>query len=410
MLALLAPLLAGIALSPAGDVLEGWIARSRTVETFSARYSLKSANPEGEVQNTQTLRLDYQAPDRMRMEMTKGDDRVSNWLHGTAIVVHMSSKEGAAHARVDFGAITQELATVQAALDAAFPRANGATPPPGSTLEFDWNFNGETQKTDFECQFVSESGVDTAFGWLRTLREKHAVLAEDGDLLRCSTDDGHFDVALAKSSGFLQQLVGRSPQGTMTVTLESLELGKPIEPGRLEFPADDPGEDIGAPMISAMRAGARAKLRAAIYRRTADSLGEAAWDSALQPKIESVLKPFWELAIAEQYGPWLDGLRKWIREDIVDYLRKLYASDAPEETIDAARTKASDALLERIDVSRSQLSKPLALPHEVLLLRFASEVHTIELAVAESVHRELIRDALLTLFDTETAADKLRDG
>lgn len=409
MLAVLAPLFAGLALPTAGDVLDDLIARSRTVETFTARYSLKTANLEGEVEHTQMLRLDYRAPDRMRMDMTIGDERVSNWLHGAAIVLHMVAKERSVHARVDLGALSQQLATVNLALDAAFPRASGAMPPPCSTLEFNWRFNVETQENDFACQFISDSGGDTPYGWLRTLREKNAVLAEDGDLLRCSTDDGHFDVALAKGSGFLKQLVGRSPRGTMTIALESLEIGKPIEPGRLEFPADDPGEDIAPKMISAMGSVARAKLRARIYRRVAESLGEREWDSALQPKVESALKPFWELAIAEQYGRWLDGMRKWIRDDIVGHLRQLDATEDPEETVDAARTRARDALLERIDASSSQLAKPLALSNEVSLMRFSSEVHTIELAVAESVHRELIRDALLSLFDSETADDKLRD-
>src|SRR6185503_10954953 len=126
-----------------------------------------------------------------------------------------------------------------------------------------WSINRATNKLDYEMS-IGTLDAATTFGWLETIKKKQVDLVEDGEQLRCSTDDGRADVVLSKTSGFLEKLFFRKPESTstMTIALESLVLDQPVDAARFDVPPlSSDGQRASADRLEQMTASQCKDLR-----------------------------------------------------------------------------------------------------------------------------------------------------
>jgi len=121
-------LLVGAVQPGRADELGDLIERTRSAKALHATYSLKfklkagstaTPPPDGEI------RIDFQAPDRLRIENRMGAQTMRMWCVGERVTTHVVSgaAQGAMFGAVDLRPLRSELASVEEALADAFPEA-----------------------------------------------------------------------------------------------------------------------------------------------------------------------------------------------------------------------------------------------------------------------------------------------
>ena len=385
-----------------GDVLDELIAKTSRLKSFTAIYEMTLVATDVTPATTSVvcIRIDYQAPDRAHVEMLAGADRVSQWLIGQAVTMY---REGDAPSRthVDFASIDAELAPIRRELEAAFPEAKVPRGDPGAVVYLRWSFNEKKQKADYDLSVMGEPASRTPLGWLAVLRDKGERFSTS-DTRLIFDDDKHFRAEVSRETGFVEDLQGTSPKGTLHLQLKSLERDAAIDPQKF-LPANAPvrGVDQSGDARKQLLRAAASRLRNFIYKTIAGASG-AAWDDVQRAKITAVLRAYHEpaaRATAESMGDWARDLGEktaaWLHQRQDDG----HSADELASDRDGQLAKLEDSL----DVRRSEYLERLTVPESPPVLPRGAELLELERAVATVAFEELIRAPIVRDFEHATS-------
>jgi hypothetical protein len=383
-------------------ILDQLIERSRAVKSFSATYLVTRSDQEGSAK----IRLDYRAPEDLRMDMETDKGTLSTWSLGDILDVRgaFDGKQSGFH--LDNGPIRAELQPIEDQLQRNFPIAKSPDRQRRSVVPTTWSINRTTNKLDYEMS-IGTLDAATTFGWLETIKKKQADLVEDGEQLRCSTDDGRADVVLSKTSGFLEKLFFRKPESTstMTIALESLVLDEAIDPARFEVPPLAAGVgDASADQRKAAEQSARMDLHDRVWSRATHACAMAEVDSDLRARFESTLKPLCELTCHAGFDAWLASTRKNV-DKFAAFLRQKDEAGVSKEDLDQTRDDYRSMLITTLDGIETPLGTNLKVPKATADAACGPKLLDIEHKLVKSVFRELVRKPILDEFEEATKTD-----
>lgn len=385
--------------APKADPLAHAFEIARGLESCSARYALTSTLEPGESE----LRLYYRAPGSVRIDRIAAGKSHTMWCVDGVFALESHEGKQPSRGRIDSAAVAAELAPIETALRAAFPRAEKRAEK-RAAIGMGWGFDATAQKTTFGVEAQMGPADGTPLGWLDTLREKGVAPVEDGELLRFSTD-GHCEIAISKSSAFLQSLRAESPNGRLSLELRELSTGKPLDPALFQAPAPAQGfTDVSSSLERAIRRVEEQDLRRRIY---AAASAHEPWDDAARAGLDSVLRPFHAAAIAKVLEAWR-AKATTINATIADRLDKLRTEGKSPEEVEAARVRERGYLTKQLDELEQGFASRLTAPEprERAGVRESwprqDEILTRELAVIRDVFRTNVREPVLAAFDQAT--------
>jgi hypothetical protein len=386
-------------------LLDELIAKTSQLKSFTAVYEMTLVTTDVTPPTTQVnqLHIEYQAPDKMRLDMSSDAQHGSQWLVGGVLVLHGESGKPM-NARVDMRAIDVEFASAERAFEDAFPGEKAPSGEPGSVVDMSWSFDERAQKANFSLQLSDRHAARTPLGWLTELRERGETPSESGAQLVLD-DGGHIKVAISKRSGFVESFSGESPHGEMLVKLESLETDNAIDPQRFVLPsAPSVDADSSANIRDAMRTARAVASRYAIYRRAGNATADE-WANAGRTKIGAVLRVVHELM--------LDTVCKDLRarsqkhgEEIAAWLHKLEDDGRSAEELANTRSAQLAKLNETLDQQSNNYSAHLAVPEHSPPFARGDELLKLEREVASKAFDELVRAPIVHDFEHATSLKK----
>jgi hypothetical protein len=387
-----------------GDPLDDLIARSAAVTSFTARYTLTVKPKQEEAPKATSIRLDFAAPDRIRLEQSSGEQRMSMWCVGDVLALDVGGGKTPLHARIDWKAEYAALSGIEDALHALRPDAPKRALQPGGVVNMRWSFDDKAQKAIYTLEAAVADERRTPFGWLETLDQKEAPAREDGELLRFATDAGAFDATLAKDTGVLRELSGRSPNGEFRLALDSIELDRDVPQERFTVPAPAEGSrDVAPELLKGLRRSAESGLRRRIYSAIAFEPEGERWNAERRARIESVLRPFHERAVLGVVATWKERAAK-IQTGVSGRLRKMRAAGNADSEVEAVREREIAQLEKQLAGLEADFDKRLLAPSDASTLPRTAELLELERQVVLDVFRRLVREPALAEFERATAA------
>jgi hypothetical protein len=381
------------------SLLDELIEKSKQITGFRASFTMTNSD---EPEPTK-IQCDYQAPSAVRVAVTKDGGTVTNWCVDRVLVIRTNDKNDARSSRVDLRDFDERIATVNAALKRDF----GETAEDAWTramLTMKWSIDATTQ----DGEFTITAGVATlerasSLGWLETLRDKRVAPTVDGELLRFTTDDGHVDVAISKSDGFLRDLVAHGKKGTMVLHLDSVAFDSAEAAEKIVLPSNvAEGDDHSLPLRATFEHEEILALRDRTYHVVTLAAAAAPWDDSLRKRIESVLQPIDDWTLHVTYDPWSAQMRTWIGR-VADRLRRIEGNGAPAIHVAAVRDQSKKTLDESLAQAKLAVAQ-IALPKRTTPSEVASKVLDVERDVAAREFDVLVRDPLLAEFAKATGA------
>ncbi|MCC7014532.1 MAG: hypothetical protein IT454_18370 [Planctomycetes bacterium] len=374
------------------DVLGDLIERSAALRAFSANYSVSASSAPA----PSTIRIDFQAPDRVCVDRTADGKRTTMWCVDGVLTLQTDEIPSNARetAKVLFGradaqAVYAELAPIESALSSAFPALERRGDVHAS-IGMRWSFDEKEQKANYVIDAELSEGNSTPLGWLRTLQLKSAEPREDGELWRFETD-GAFQVALHKSSGFLQSFRGRSPNGEINVALTGLDLRPEALDGHFTAPtAVEGARDISSDVLKSLNRIAEMSLRRRYYRAIAGD-ASATWDGSLEAKVAAAVGPFFTRTVNATMAPIKEDAGKK-KLGIAERLQKMVEQGKSPEEVQATREREAKYLAGRLDTLEQKFIELMgALPPDHAAQPHARELLAIEQRVLREVFERDVR-------------------
>lgn len=405
---MLATLLCAAALvtSRGDERLDELIERSRSLASYSASYTLKFEVNDGvkvEPPPDRVLRIDFVAPDKVRVENRVGAQQVVTWCTGSLLATQFRGSPGGKgdmFGAVDLGAVRAGLAPLQEQLRAAFPAAQEAKATDdydGPSALVNWSFDSSAKRANFELVAAS-AGVDSPLGWLDTLRRKGAVLESDGDVLRFRTDDGHFRGELDAADGALRLLQGESPNGRFFLRLES-RAPEPLEAASFVPPSSAAGaRDTSAELRSSALRGLHDSLRARAYRAVA---GLSSFDDSARARARAWLSAFHVQVLDASLATWFE-LAERKRATIAERLEAYAASGRTPQQVEEQRQRELGALRKGMDELEATFASLTALSARQSKLANSSALNDVERQVFAATFDERVRKRALAELDAAT--------
>jgi hypothetical protein len=388
------------------ELLDELIARSLNAPSFHASYTLKFKVKEGvRVQPPPDgeIRIDFGAPDRVRVENKMGAQSMVMWSVGDTLATHLSANaegHGAIFGRVDLAALKQRFRGARALLREGFGGAAAVESEhhDGPSAVLNWSFDERTQRANFELVAAS-SGFDSPLGWLDTLRRKQAVLERDGETLRFATDGGRLRGELSPTDGMLRRLSGQSPNGSFELSL--VRVGPLGDDAAALFapPASVPGaKDTSAELRRNALLGLAEALRTRIYSAVARA---SEFDAPTQAKAEALLREFHTQHLAESLESWFElaGRR---RATVVERLRSFAASGRTPEQVEKQRQTELANLRGGLDELEGTFSALLELSARTRALHRADKLNALERRVFASLFDTQVRKRVVADFEAAT--------
>jgi hypothetical protein len=397
--------------APAADqaqsdkLLDELIAKTSKLKSFTAVYEMQlvMTGESAETAPVRTMRIDYQAPDKMRVDVGTGSEHLWQWLVGGVLALQEEG-EKPLNGRIDTRAIGAEFAHLYQVLGEAFPDANSPSGQPGPVVVMSWSFDEPAQKANFNLSLVNDRAARTPLGWLTELRDRDEKSSESDSQLLFNID-GHIKVAISKSSGFVESFSGKSPRGEMRVQLKSLETDNPIDAQRFVLPSESSGEgEAATEMRDAFRASRAMACRYFVYRRIGSMAG-AEWTDAERSKIDTVFRAYHEYDMRHAF----DILRKAAeqhRERLVTRLRKLREDGHSEEEVASERDAMIADLQESLDKQINGYLERLTVPEHSPPFPRGDDLLKLEREVATKVFDELVRAPMVHDFEQATSLEK----
>ncbi len=391
----------GVAVAEALDLL---IEQSAKVQTFSVLYRLTSTASEVPT----TIRVDYQAPDKVLVERVAGPKSSSTWCVGGVMVLRSDESSQPMHGRIDSKSIYAELDALEQAVAAAYPAMKPRAERMETQVNMGWEFDTKEQKANFSLTSALVEDATTPFGWLTTLREKSVPAIEDGELLRFETD-GAFKIAIARKTGLLHAFAGKSPKGEVKLELLSASIDAPIDPARFALPEAGAGRDVSGELRRAINRVAEMSLRRRMYVAIAsEPVGEppTPWNAEALAKIEPLLRAFHEHAVLGALRGFIDDAAKK-RDGVTQYLKGLLEKGKTKDEVEAQRQKEIGFLTQRLDKLEQGVAKPIPLPVTKIELPRAAALSALEHDIVLDVFRTKVRAPTLAEFErvSKTALD-----
>lgn len=411
---LVAPLLASHAraaspapLWPSGaDRLEELIAASRSIETYSARYSLSfELNPGVEAKRPPdgTIRIDLGAGRGVRVERTSGDEVQLMWCDETTMAMQIRSPSGERAGRLEVAGFDAEARRLKALLRESFaPSAikDAAGPREGPYAAVSWSFDERSRRANFNVSAGSTGGaLESPLGWLDTLRNKGVDLVADSGRLRFETDRGHFRGALRAADGVLETLVGESPNGRFTLTLTEFSR-EPAAPELFEVPALSVtgSRDISSELRRSVLFGLhqRLRIRAFLAVGLCSSL-----DGEVERRAEAWLASFHEFVIQSSLSPWFELLDKQ-RATVVERLKAYAASGRTREQVEEQRQRELASLAKGLGELEKTFAGVLELPDALNAPAHSEAFNALEKRSFAAVFDRSVRRKVMTEFEAAT--------
>ena len=387
----------------AADPLGAAQEATAAVRQASLRYALTSTLENASCE----IRVDYVAPDRVRIDRTAGGATSSMWLVDGVFAVSSAEGPKPARGRSDSAAVVAELAPAEQALLQAFPNARRRGTK-RAAIGMNWGFDEESQKVTVALESQLRAADESPFGWITTLRRKAVPAVDEGAVWSFSTD-GHCRVTLSKATGFVQSLDAESPKGKLHMELLELSTEAEVDPARFHLPvaAEGPG-DASESLTRVVRRMEEMDLRGRIYGAIAGD-GAAAWDEALRARIDQVLRAFHGRTIQKAFEPWMERSRT-IHTTISERLAKLRAAGNPPEEVEALRQRERGYLLKQLDEFEKTLATRLSEPELDSPLPRAAELFLREQGVLAEVFRAQVREPALEAYDRATGSNPRPGG
>jgi len=382
----------------APDQLAELTRSSRELRSFTAVFELSSGQDSG----VSTLRIDYAAPARVRVEHSFGPEvRLSTWCVDGVLAVDDGKTQPRSHGRVDHAAILAELAPLERKLHDAFPDAPAAAAL-ASAVGMGWGLDAKSQRAQLVCEARLREPSASPLGWLELLQEQGAAAVEDGDVLRFETQ-GRFRVALAKDSGFVREIKDAGPEGKLKLVLVSLESNHEIEAARFVIPPAAQGAvDVSADLARGLSRLAELGLRRRIYEAIAGGEESGAWDSAVEARIESVLRPFHERVVPGTLAAWRERSRK-IEAGVAERLAGMRKAGKSADEVEQSRQRELGYLGKQLDELEQGFLTRLSLPENARPLPRGALLLELEKRCLSEVFRTLVREPTLESFAKATA-------
>lgn len=388
------------------SLLDDLIAKSRRIHSFTARFTMQADDEPAPA----TIRCDYKDSVGCRLVIESSQSTISSWCIDRIVTIHLSDTEGDAPAKKSYARIDlRDFDEPQRALRAAL--ASGFSEPieelsTRSTMSMQWAFDTESNEGDFEICAGHQYGNASPFGWLETLRDKHAEPAVDGDALRYSTDGGRCEVVIAKENGFLREFVGRGDSKVLHVHLESVVLD-PTE----GIPEVDPPEDAayGEDMTAACRAKWERDLfvgsRNYCYHVITSKSGDEPWSPELNEKMRRALQPVDDWMVHQLCDEWAARVRAWFSE-LAAALERTGKDTAPSSPASEWVEQSKANLLEQLSQTREGLLPMLTLPAKPKFPQRAARLLEIDREVLGHSFDTLVHDPLLADFAKATGTSQ----
>ncbi len=389
------------------ELLDELIARSLSAPSFHASYTLKFKVKEGvSVQPPPDgeIRIDFGAPDRVRVENKMGGQSMVMWCVGDTLATHLTANaegRGAIFGRVDLAGLKQRFRGAQELLRESFGGAAAAKEGEdydGPSAVLNWSFDERTQRANFELVAAS-SGFDSPLGWLDILRRKQAALERDGDTLRFATDGGRLRGELSPADGLLRRLTGESPNGTFELAL--VRVGPLGDDAAALFapPASVPGaRDTSAELRRNALRGVTEALRTRIYSAVARA---SEFDAPAQSKAEALLRELHRQHLAESLESWFE-LAARRRASVVERLRTFAASGRTPEQVEKQRQTELANLRGGLDELEGTFSTLLELSPRTRALDRADKLNALERRVFASLFDTHVRKRVVADFEAAT--------
>ena len=376
------------------DALADVSRRSAELRSFSATYELSgTASPA-----TTQIQIDFVGPGRVRVDRTAGEQRTSMWCVDGELAMNSLGGEGPFQGRVDSAGLYAELEPMEKALHNSFPKARACSPRSAS-VGVHWAFDDKSQQATFSIDAQLGGGFESPLGWLETLKQKHAVAREDKDLLHFETD-GAFQIAISKSSGFLEKFSGKSPKGEMHIALISVDQKAVIDPARFTIPPPSAGaKDITPDLQRTISRVAEIDLRQRFYEAMAVASPTGDWDEAQQAKIRTVLGPFYARAVSKTLGQTLERWTK-IRETVALQIASMRKEGKTEAEVDQLRQREGGYLKKQLDDLEQGFLKRVSVPASAQDLPRAKELLALENQAVTEAFRTQVREPMLALFES----------
>jgi hypothetical protein len=396
--------LASVSAPARADILDELIARSLQTPSYHASYTLKFTVKEGvraQPPPDSELSIEFDAPDRVRVENRMGAQSMSMWCVGDAMATQVTANaegKGAMFGRVDLAELRERLRGVGAVLRESFPEAASDPLGPhydGPAALINWSFDERVQRANFELVAVT-SGVDSPLGWLDALRRKQAVLERDGDVLRFETDGGRFRGELAAADGMLRRLQGESPNGTFELLLVTVAPLPDDAAARFVPPKSVQGaKDTSAELRRSGFRGMGEVLRTRIYSAVARA---SEFDAPTQAKAEAVFREFYTQHLAESLASWFE-LAARRRATVVERLRAFAASGRSAEQVEKQRQTELAAVRAGLDELEGSFAPLLELSARTRKLNRAEALNTLERRVFVAVFDAQVRKPVLADYE-----------
>jgi hypothetical protein len=382
------------------SLLDELIEKSKGIRAFRATFVMQTSDEPKPV----TLRCDYRVPHSVRVVIETETATISNWYVDRVYVMRTTPSPGSGpgedpHARVDLGDLEALIASVERPLEREFGEpAKGWCPR--AAIMMNWSIDAKSGEGIFEFT-AGDSECPSPLGWLATLREKHAEPTLDGEMLRFTTDDGHFDVAISRSDGFLREFVGRGKK-TFTVHLDSVVFEPEEEPEAFALPSDPiDGEDVSAACRSRSEQGFISDQRCEVYRVVTSAAGDTAWNEDLRRKVVEVLRPLDDWMVHAVHDAWLAYLRTWIADQAAQ-LRQFKSDGLATTQMDEWRALAKKKLDDSLAKAKQGSLDQVVVPKGSESPERAEHLLSIEREVMAQRFDALVRDPLFAEFAKAT--------
>jgi len=392
----------------ASERLDELIAASHSIDTFHARYSLTfELNPGATVPRPPNgvVRIAQRGTQWVRTEHTVGDVVTRMWCDGTDLVMQGRSPTDEFFARVETSAFDAEAAQLREQLEELFPGGSRGAHAPiwaGPAAVIGWSFNDQAQRANFEVKVVTSGSLVSPLGWLETLHNKDAALVDDGERLHFDSDDGHFRGALRARDGVLETLVGESPNGRFTLSLQSFSREatdlEAFEPPAAPAPGT---RDGSSEMRRAVLSSLHLRLRLAGYR----AVGRCEhFDDKCAANASRWLTRFHDFVIHSNLSPWFDMLEKR-RVALVEGLNAYAASGRSKSEVEEQRQREVATLGKDIDEVAGAFDDLLDPLSAADAPRHAQEFHELEKRSFAAAFDSLVRRKVLSEFEAATKLD-----
>lgn len=398
-----------LAVPSSADRLDELIERSRSLQSFSGAYTLTFEVKEGarvKPPPTSEIRIDVVAPDRVRVSSRSDGQEFTTWCAGSLVASQTRTGTGGrgdTFGAADARALRAGLEPLREHLDAAFPAGREARRDDeydGPSALVKWSFDTSAQRANFDLSAASV-GLDSPLGWLDILRRKGAVLAEEGDVLRFETDDGHFHGELDASDGVLRLLQGESPNGRFFLRLTSREL-EPLDASQFAPPSATPGaRDTSAELRSGLLRSLLETTRLRAYRGVAKL---ARFDDSARSRARAWLSEFHAHVLDTSLASWFE-LAERKRTTIAERLEAYAASGRTPQQVEEQRQKELASLRKGLDELEASFAGLIALSASQRGLAHASDFNAVEEQVFAATFDERVRKRAVSELEAATKRD-----